>query len=84
MVNQRMSKPHGVQLFEARSGPVRAVVIGPRIGFRWRTLKYYRVQSSNKDPGKWVEISSSWRANDNRHLAYCVKAVQRFLDEEES
>ena len=82
MTNTTLNTPQAVKLFETQFGSVRAVVIGPRIGFQWRTLKYYRLQPSTTDAAKWVEISANWRASDNRNLAKCVAAVQRFLDAE--
>ncbi|TWU56003.1 hypothetical protein Poly59_23060 [Rubripirellula reticaptiva] len=83
MPAHQLSKPQGVKLFETRSGPVRAVVIGPTIGIRWRILKYFRLVKSTKVPGEWLEVGSSWRPSENSHLAKCVAAVQCFLDSED-
>ena len=82
MAKHQLGKPQGVKLFETKSGPVRAVVIGPRIGIRWRILKYFRYSKSTKIPGKWVEVCSSWNPRENQHLGKCVAAVQEFLDGE--
>lgn len=82
MPDQPLNKPTPVKLFEFKSGSVRAVVVGPKIGFRWRTIKYYRWQRSAQNPGEWFETTAAWRDKDNPHLAKCVAAVQQFLEQE--
>jgi len=82
MPDQPLNKATAVRLFEFESGSVRAVVRGPKIGFRWRTVKYYRWQRSAKYSNEWFKVTSAWRDKDNPHLAKCVAAVQRFLDDE--
>ena len=82
MPDQPLNKATPVRLFEFKPGSVRAVVRGSRIGFCWRSVKYYRWQRSAKNPNEWFEVTAACRAKDNPHLAKCVAAVQQFLNDE--
>jgi hypothetical protein len=65
-------------LFEHDDGPVHVRVYGPRRGFRWRSVEYFRWRISPQHPGTWDKIT--WfRENDQPHLEKCVKAVRAWL-----
>ncbi len=79
MAPAKEQKPSARKLFATKHGSVRAVVIGPALGWKWRMIKYYRLELSRREPGKWVELHDRWRASDNPQLAKCVADVEGFL-----
>ena len=70
-------------LFKHTDGPVTVTVYGPRIGFQWRKVEYFRWVRSTKEPGAW-ERRLPDRAVDQLHLERCVKAVRKWLKQENS
>lgn len=69
-------------LFRVRRGTVTAEVRGPRIGWSWRVIRYYRWQVSTREPGVWEQLPPD-RAVDQIYLGQCVKAVRGWLKEDE-
>ena len=67
-------------LFKVTRGTVTATVYGPRIGFQWVSVEYFRWMLSTKEPGKW-ERRAPDREVDQLHLEQCVKAVRAWLRE---
>jgi hypothetical protein len=69
-------------LFKVTRGTVTATVYGPRIGFQWVQVDYFRRMLSTKEPGKW-ERRAPDREVDQLHLEQCVKVVRRWLRQRE-
>jgi hypothetical protein len=65
-------------LFKVTRGTVTATVFGPRIGFQWVSVEYFRWIISTKEPGRW-ERRPPDREVDQAHLEQCVKAVRAWL-----
>lgn len=78
----RRFESHSRLLYKIKRGTVTAEVHGPRIGWRWRRIKYYRWQKSTRDPKGWDQVSPN-RPGDLLHLEQCVKAVRAWLRQEE-
>lgn len=70
-------------LFQFKKGGVTVEVHGPRIGWRWREIRYFRWMKSTEEPGQWKKVLPN-RDCDQLHLEHCVKAVRAWLKEEES
>jgi hypothetical protein len=70
-------------LFKVTHGTVTATVYGPRIGFQWVSVEYFRWMLSTKVPGKW-ERRAPDREVDQLHLEQCVKAVRAWLKQRDS
>ena len=71
--------PTAELLFQHKEGPVGVTVYGPRIGFQWTTVTYFRWVPSTKEPGKF-ERRNTFRENDQVHLEKCVKAVRKWFE----
>ena len=69
-------------LFRFKSGTVTAEVHGPRLGWQSRYISYFRWVKDTKEPTKWNKILPN-REVDQIHLEKCVKAVRRWLREQE-
>ena len=69
-------------LFQVKKGTVTAEIHGPRIGWRWRNVRYYRWQKSTKNPSGWDQLMPN-RAVDQPYLEQCVKAVRTWLKQED-
>lgn len=69
-------------LFRVKRGTVTAEVRGPRIGWGWRVIRYYRWQVSTREPGTWDQLAPD-RAVDQICLEQCVKAVRAWLKDDE-
>ena len=69
-------------LFKHKAGTVTATVWGPRIGFCWRRIEYVRWQLSTRQAGKF-EPRAPDRECDQVHLHTCVKAVRKWLKNED-
>jgi hypothetical protein len=65
-------------LFKVTHGTVTATVYGPRIGFLWVQVDYFRWMLSTKEPNKW-ERRAPDREVDQLHLEQCVRAVRAWL-----
>ena len=78
----RLREPSAIAalLFEFQSGPVHARIWGPRKGWRWKSIEYYRYVRSTRKPGSWVRVLPD-RAADQLHLLRCVKATTDWLKE---
>ena len=44
-------------LFKVKKGTVTAEIRGPRIGWRWRDVRYYRWRKSTKTPAGWDQLT---------------------------
>ena len=66
------SKPE--LLFKHKSGGVQVTVFGPRIGWGWNQIDYFRWTRSTREPGKWEKRLPD-RRDDQPHLLACVRAV---------
>ena len=67
-------------LFKHKEGPVNVTVHGPRTGFLWTTVNYFRWVQSTKEPGQWEKRNPD-REQDQVHLEKCVKAVRKWFQE---
>lgn len=65
-------------LFKHKEGTVTVTVYGPRIGFLWTDVQYFRWVPSTKEPGQWEKRQPN-REVDQEHLEKCVKAVRAWL-----
>ena len=70
-------------LFKVKKGTVTAEVHGPRLGWKWRQIRYYRWQRCTRDADGWVKLSPN-RSVDQVHLQQCVKAVRAWLKDDEA
>lgn len=73
---------HAKLLSKIKHGSVTAEIWGPRIGWRWRNVTYYRWTRSTKVPGKWERVFPA-RAHDQPYLQKCVKSVCEWLEQED-
>ena len=80
MSSKQLNQPGPVLLFKHKEGTVTATIHGPKIGFQWTKVEYFRWQMSTKEPGKW-EKQHPTRECDQIHLERCVKAVRKWLRE---
>ena len=69
-------------LFKVTKGTVTVEIRGPRLGWRWRDIQYYRWQKSTKDPAGWDRMPPN-RAVDQAHLEQCVQAACHWLRQED-
>ena len=67
------------QLFKYKSGVVEAVIIGPKEGYLWKRIQYYRFEFCSKRK-EWVQLPPD-RENDQPHLRACVNKVNKWLEE---
>ena len=70
-------------LFKIKKGTVTAEIHGPRLGWKWRTIHYYRWKKCTKEAKDWLKVTPD-RAVDQAHLAQCVKAVRAWLKQDEA
>lgn len=80
MDRKQRNEPGAVLLFRHKEGTVTATIYGPRIGFQWTRVDYFRWEISTKDPTKW-EKRPPTREVDQLHLERCVKAVRAWFRE---
>ena len=80
MNRKLLSESGPILLFKHKEGTVTATVYGPRIGFKWARVDYFRWEVSTKEPGKW-EKKPPTREADQLHLERCVKAVRAWFRE---
>ena len=69
-------------LFKPKEGTVTVTVYGPRIGFQWTRVDYFRWVISTKEAGQW-ERRPADREVDQQHLEKCVKVVRAWFRERE-
>ena len=72
---------HERTLFQTKAGVVRAEVRGPRIGWRRRTIRFYRLLPSASRPGGWDRVGS-FRPEDLASLGKCLSAVAAWCRED--
>ncbi|PHQ37029.1 hypothetical protein CEE69_01265 [Rhodopirellula bahusiensis] len=72
VANTSSGKP--ILLFQCKSGPVRATVHGPEIGFRWTRTSYFCWMRSTKTPGEWEQRQPD-REQDQIHVKKCNQLV---------
>ncbi len=82
MDRTRPFEDHFTLLFRVKKGSVTAEIRGPRIGWQWREVHYFRWQKSPKHPDQWIRVSPS-RPTDQMHLGQCVKAIREWLKAED-
>ncbi len=82
MYRSRPYEDHMRVLFRVKKGSVTAEIRGPRIGWQYRDVQYFRWQKSPKHPTKWIRVDPS-RPTDQLHLEQCVKAVRTWLKAED-
>jgi hypothetical protein len=70
-------------LFKFKKGTVTAEIHGPRLGWKWRIVRYYRWQKCSKEAAAWNQVLPD-RAVDQPHLEQCVKAVRAWLKQDET
>ncbi len=70
-------------LFKARFGTVQLTIYGPRIGWSWTKVNYFRWVPSTKEPGKF-ETRPPDRECDQEHLEKAVKAVRAWFRQRET
>lgn len=70
-------------LFKVKKGTVTAEVRGPRLGWKWRVINYYRWEISTRKPGTWEKAFPD-RTVDQMYLDQCVKAVRAWLRDNEA
>ena len=81
-----MAKDNGARvrtLFSCRYGSVEARIAGPRLGFRWRQIEYFRWERSHKPDAAWIK-SPADRECDQNDLLRCVRAVLEWLKQDSS
>lgn len=78
MGRKPLDEPGPILLFRHKEGTVTATIHGPRIGFEWTRVEYFRWEMSTKQPGKW-EKRAPTREVDQLHLERCVKAVRAWF-----
>ena len=76
MAKTQSGKPE--LLFKHKDGTVTVTVYGPRIGFQWTRVEYFRWVKCTKDPSRW-ERRPPDRETDQIHLEQCVKAVRQWF-----
>ena len=69
-------------LFKAKHGTVTVTIYGPRIGWEWSIVSYFRWVQSTTEPGKWEKRPPD-RECDQRHLAKCVQDARKFFKDRE-
>jgi len=67
-------------LFKYKAGTVNVTIYGPRVGFLWTRVEYFRWVMSTRTPGKWARRPPC-REVDQPHLEKCVKAVRLWFRE---
>jgi len=82
MYRSRPFEDHVVLLFKVKHGAVTAEVHGPKQGWQWRDIRYYRWQKSPKHPTQWIRVPPS-RPTDQQHLEKCVNSVRDWLKAED-
>ena len=80
MDRKQLSESGPILLFKHKEGTVTATIRGPRIGFQWTIVEYFRWQISTKEPGVWEKLAPT-RECDQIHLERCVKAVRKWFRE---
>ena len=76
MANTNSGKPE--LLFQHKEGTVNVTVYGPRIGFLWTKVTYFRWVRSTREAGKWEQQLPD-REQDQIHLEKCVRAVRKWF-----
>lgn len=81
----RIREPSAIPglLYEHRSGPVCVRIWGPRKGWRWKRVEYFRYIRSTRRAGQWIKVFPD-RESDQRYLLGCVKAATAWLKEQDA
>lgn len=69
-------------LFKIKKGTVTAEIHGPRIGWRWRDIKYCRGTKCQKERTRWIKVASC-RSVDRTFLEHCVKRLRAWLKDDD-
>ena len=67
-------------LFKHKADAVNAEVWGPRLGWKWQRVEFFRWEISRRVPGEWDKVHS-FRWQDVAGLEKCVKAVKEWQAE---
>lgn len=79
--HRKTETDHEQTLFHAKWGVVHVEVRGPRLGWRWRSIEFFRYLPSTRRPGGWDQVRD-FRPADLPALKKCLNEAIAWCKED--